>query len=92
MITYICIIIKPNNKMPTLLILFGIRFYFYTREHLPIHIHIKTGDGTAKFEIDKEIRIIENKGIKPKDMKLAESIIEENRENFISEWIRIHGE
>lgn len=78
--------------MPTLLILFGIRFYFYSREHLPIHIHIKTGDGVAKFEIDKDIRLIENKGVKSKDLKLAESIIEENRENFVNEWIRIHGE
>jgi hypothetical protein len=35
--------------MPTLLILFGLRFHFYTREHEPIHIHVECSDGTAKF-------------------------------------------
>lgn len=37
--------------MPTLFILFGLRFYFYSDEHLPIHIHIKNADGQAKFNI-----------------------------------------
>ncbi|MFI3303674.1 MAG: DUF4160 domain-containing protein [Rikenellaceae bacterium] len=40
--------------MPTLLILFGIRFFFYSREHLPIHVHIETSDGMAKFEIEEK--------------------------------------
>lgn len=37
--------------MPTILILFGIRFYFYSREHGAMHVHIETGDGWAKFEL-----------------------------------------
>ncbi|MDR1332701.1 MAG: DUF4160 domain-containing protein [Tannerella sp.] len=72
--------------MPTLLILFGLRFYFYLRDHEPVHIHVESGDGEAKFEIIKEVRLVYNHGLKPKDVKLAESIIEENKENFISEW------
>lgn len=72
--------------MPTLLIIFGIRFYFYSREHLPIHVHIETGDGKAKFEIEEQVKLIENKGVKTKDIRLAEAILEENRENFVNEW------
>ena len=34
---------------------------------------------------------MENKGMKPKDLKLAESIIEENKELVITEWIKIYG-
>lgn len=78
--------------MPTLLILFGLRFYFYTREHEPIHIHVESSDGEAKFEIVTEIELIYNKGLKPKDIRLAESILEENKENFINEWKRVFGE
>ncbi len=74
--------------MPTLLTLFGIRFFFYSREHLPIHVHIETSDGMAKFEIEDEVKLKENRSVKPKDIKLAESILEENRENFIREWRR----
>ncbi|MDR1610641.1 MAG: DUF4160 domain-containing protein [Candidatus Symbiothrix sp.] len=72
--------------MPTLLILFGLRFYFYLRDHEPIHIHVQSGDGEAKFEIETDIKLIYNHGLKPKDIRLAESILEENKENFIAEW------
>lgn len=77
--------------MPTVLIIFGIRFFFYSREHLPIHVHIETGDGTAKFEVETEVRLIENKGVKTKDIRLSESILEENRENFVNEWNNFFG-
>lgn len=77
--------------MPTLLILFGLRFYFFTRDHEPIHIHIESSDGEAKFEIETEVKLVYNRGLKPKDIKLAESILEENKENFINEWKKIFG-
>lgn len=77
--------------MPTLLILFGLRFYFYTRDHEPIHVHVKSSDGIAKFEIENEVILVENKGVKAKDIKLAESILEENKENFREEWRKTFG-
>ncbi len=77
--------------MPTLLILFGLRFHFYSREHEPIHIHVENGDGTAKFEIENDLKLIYNKGLKNKDLRLAESILEENKENFIAEWKKVFG-
>jgi hypothetical protein len=42
--------------------------------------------GRAKYEIEREIKLIYNTGIKNKDLKIAESIIEENRDAFIEEW------
>ena len=71
--------------MPELFRFFGIRFFFFSNEHLPIHIHIKNADGDAKFEVNP-IRLIENTGIKNKDIKLAESIIEENQEIIQQKW------
>ncbi len=78
--------------MPTILVLFGIRFFFYSREHEPMHVHIENGDGKAKFEIEPHVRLVENKGMKNKDLKLAESIIEENREFIVNEWKERQGE
>lgn len=52
-----------------------------------MHIQVESCDGMAKFEIENEIRFIENNGLKPKDLKLAESILEENLENFRVSWI-----
>ena len=46
------------------------RFFFYSHEHLPIHVHVENGDGRAKINV-KTLEIVENLGIKPKDLKKA---------------------
>jgi len=76
--------------MPTLFIIFGLRFYFYSNEHLPIHVHVKNADGEAKFEVEP-VKLVDNKGIKRKDISLAESLIEENKEIIIGKWKEYHG-
>jgi hypothetical protein len=40
-------------------------------------------------EKENEIKLIYNTGIKNKDLKIAESIIEENRDAFIGEWKKV---
>lgn len=77
--------------MPEILRLFGLHFYIYTRDHRPPHVHVVNQDGTAKFAIDDDVVLIGNEGMKSKDVKLAEAIIEENRENILKEWVKIHG-
>lgn len=71
--------------MPELFRVFGIRFFFFSNEHLPIHIHIRNADGTAKFQLEP-LLLIYNKGIKKKDLLLAESIIEENKKIILEHW------
>lgn len=71
--------------MPTLFRAFGLRFFFYSNEHEPIHIHVRNSDGEAKFDVEKMIWK-KNIGIKNKDLKLAESLIEENKDLIISSW------
>ena len=68
--------------MPPLFIVFGLRFFFYSNEHFPIHIHVRNADGEARFEVE-EIKLISNRGLRNKDIKLAESIIGENKEIII---------
>ena len=60
--------------MPTLFIFFGMRFFFYSNEHLPIHIHVKNADGEAKFNVEKSVEMVLNRGMKNKDLKMAEAI------------------
>ena len=38
--------------MPTIIIIDGFRFFFYSNEHLPKHIHIEKGEKTANFNIE----------------------------------------
>jgi hypothetical protein len=77
--------VQTSIDMPEIFRFFGIRFFYFSNDHLPIHVHIKTSDGTAKFEIEPLV-LLENKGVKMKDIYLAESIIEENRELIIKHW------
>ena len=70
--------------------MFGIRFFFFSNEHLPIHVHIKNSDVDAKFEVNP-VKQVENKGIKSKDIYLAESIIEENQDIIEAKWKEYFG-
>ena len=73
--------------MPTILTIFGLRFFFYTREHEPIHVHVEHADGVAKYNLlDDCVSLVENKGLKPAALRLAESFLVENRVNFFNEW------
>ena len=72
--------------------MFGMRFFFYSREHEPIHVHVQNADGKAKFDILPEgIVLVENKGIKIKDIKAAEMVLEENKELAIEKWNEYFG-
>ena len=48
-------------------------------------MHIKNADGTAKFSVSP-VKMLENNGIKKKDILLAESIIEENASLIVAHW------
>ena len=70
--------------MPTLLNEKGFKFFFYANEHAPKHIHVMKGEGFAKVELEN-LQVVQNY-LKPKDLKTALEIIEENQENFIRVW------
>ena len=78
--------------MPTLLNIFGLRFYFYSDEHLPIHVHIENADGKAKINLEPEIEVVENRNIKEKDLKKAMAIVKMYKADFIKAWKEYHGE
>lgn len=68
--------------MPTILIIFGLRFFFYANEYLPIHVHLENGDGTAKIVLEP----------KSNDIRRAMTIVEQYKEEFIDKWNEFHGE
>jgi len=72
--------------MPTVFKFFGMQFYFWSNEHEPVHIHVRKGKCLAKFVIELAIELIENKGFKPQELRLAESIIEENKDVIVTNW------
>ena len=43
---------QKNSAMPTLLITFGMRFFFYLDEHQPIHVHVDCNGKKAKIALE----------------------------------------
>jgi hypothetical protein len=86
--TYLC---TKTEKMPTLLTIFGIRFYFYLDEHLPIHVHVDCGGKKAKIELEPEVKLVYNHGLKEQELKKALETCAVYRFDFISEWHKRFG-
>ena len=81
--------------MPTVFIFFGLRFMFYSNDHEPVHIHVIKGKGKVKefavYQVIPNITLIENKGLKSNELKIAEMVIDENKEIIIENWNRFFG-
>ena len=71
--------------------IFGIRFYFYLDELLPIHVHISCGGKKAKVVLEPEIEVVYNHGLKEQEMKKALDTCFIYKEDFISEWHKRFG-
>lgn len=71
--------------MPTVFIVFGFRFVFYSNDHSPIHIHVIKGSIKAKFSLFP-VELIENKGLSIRELRMVKKIIEENQEIIAKYW------
>ncbi len=73
--------------MPEIFRFFGFSFFFYSREHEPIHVHVEGNDGYAVYDFDEDSFVLrEKQNIKANDQKKIESVIEENKDIIIKRW------
>ena len=71
--------------MPTILIINGYRFFFYSNEHLPVHIHIEKAEKTAKFNL-VNIELVKSLGFNSSELKTIRNLVEDNQELLIQKW------
>ena len=71
--------------MPTLFIIFGFRFMFYSNDHTPIHIHVIKDGCEAKYNVEP-VELVFSHVFKRHDLSLIESIVLENKEIIIDRW------
>ncbi len=76
---------KKIIDMPTIFTLFGYRFFFYSNDHSPIHVHVVKGGAKAKFNLFP-VELVSNQGFKAYELKMIEAIIEENVETISKHW------
>lgn len=73
--------------MPTILLLNGLRFFFWSNENNePIHVHVTKGDANGKIWLEPEIRIEYLIGFSNSEQKDILDIIQKNSENFKNKW------
>ena len=73
--------------MPEIFRFFGFSFFFYSREHEPIHVHVEGNGGYAVYDWDGDSFVLrEKQNIKANDQKKIESVIEENKDIIIKRW------
>lgn len=77
---------NKSQSMPTVFTKDGYRFFFYSNDHAPIHVHVRHGSGEAVFEIEAEVVLRESVGLKTKELSKAEGLAIEHRELIIRKW------
>ncbi|MGI6323808.1 MAG: DUF4160 domain-containing protein [Bacteroidales bacterium] len=78
--------------MPTIFEIFGLRFFFFSGDHAPIHIHVVKGDNDAKIAIMPEIKLVYNNGLKVGDLKKALQLAEMYKLEIIEAWNKYFDE
>lgn len=73
--------------MPTLLLIDGFRFFFYSNENNePIHVHVTKGDADGKIWLEPTIEIAYMHVFSIKEIKEIMQLVEKNLEQFKSKW------
>ena len=64
----------------------GYKFFFYSNEHRPIHVHVRHGDGEAVFNVEESVSRRESQNMKVSELAKAQKLAEENRQLIVEKW------
>ena len=71
--------------MPTVLRKKGYRFFFYSNEHLPIHIHVEKDNKTAKYGFEP-IELIGSRSFNSSELTEIRILVSDHVELFKEKW------
>ncbi len=72
--------------MPKIFEKYGYKFFFYSNEHEPVHVHVRHGGGEAVFVVEQHVELRESQGLKVKELARAEELATEHRDLIIQKW------
>ena len=78
--------------MPTIFIVFGFVFKFYSDDHTPIHVLVIKDGKEAKYNVEPIVAQVFNHGFKKHEISMIESIIEENVNVIKERWQEYFGQ
>ena len=71
--------------MPTVLRIDGYRFFFFSDEHLPKHIHIEKADSYVRIEIET-LEVTDSYKMSHREINKLRKLVEKNREILRGAW------
>lgn len=71
--------------MPTVLRVDGFRFFFFSDEHLPMHIHVEKGDGYMRVELES-LKVTKKYKLSANDEKKILALTQEHQHTLIGAW------
>ena len=71
--------------MPTIFKIDGYRFFFFSNEHFPEHVHVEKGDSYARIELESLI-VTDSYNFNSKELKIVSKIIQENYTQLKGAW------
>ena len=80
-----------RSSVPVVLKSKGFRFFFYSNEHKPIHIHVEGRGAKAKIIVET-LEIISAKNFSRSDLRHILGVIENHRDEIIDYWNEYHDE
>jgi hypothetical protein len=72
--------------MPKILDAEGFRFFFYSNEHPPIHVHVRYAEGEAVFILEPDVELRESVAFNVRRLSRAEELIHEHIELIKQAW------
>jgi hypothetical protein len=77
--------------VPTIFVKEGFRFFFYSNDHRPIHVHVRRGDGEAVFSLEDGVELRESAGLKVQELRRAQELAEAHHGLILEKWHEYFG-
>ena len=78
-------IITQRILVPTIFKIDGYRFFFFSDEHNPEHIHIEKADSYARVELDN-LKVTDSFNLNSKELKKLLKLVKENKDKLQGAW------
>jgi hypothetical protein len=86
-IVFLIFFIGKEGKMPKIFEKDGFKFFFYSNEHEPIHVHVWLGGGEAVFVVSGEdVELRSSVNMKVGDLSRARQLVIENQGLIQEKW------
>ena len=77
--------------MPKIFETDGFRFFFYSNDHEPIHVHVRHGGGEAVFDVEDDVELKESLNMKLAELSKARQLAVEHQALIVEKWHEYFG-